>query len=239
VFQSFLEKASKPISDKGRYDLFYAITDHWPPYANQIKREALTRLVDSKYFAEVQKNPSLLHSPFAKISEDCGGDAGKEEVLQACVQDFVKKCRERLFEDSINRIGGISLAHESTKRYDYVSKYPTADCMRSNQRYQVVLNNTHALKGMNFVTDEVIFHAEEYQIDDSIKRNTPYWGIRGEDKSFCRALDVSGVIGYQVIRIVHSHKRLRNVFDRIGPSYIRSPSPDRPGCDDDDGMDCN
>ena len=99
--------------------------------------------------------------------------------------------------------------------------------MPSEQRYQVVLNNTCALKGKNFVTDEVIFHEEEYQINDKDKRNTPYWGIRGEDKSFNRALKVSGVIGYQVIRIVHSQEKLRNVFDRVGPSYIRSASPHR------------
>ena len=239
VFQSCLEKATKTMSEYDRNVLFDDIVSSWPLFARTTRYSARSLLLNDKHFYKVQKNPSLLHSPFANISEVCGGDADKEEVLKACEQEFVEKCRKRLFKGSLNRIGGISLAHESTKRYDYVSKYPTADYMRSSQRYQVVLNNTHALKGMNFVTDEVIFHAEEYQIDDSIKRNTPYWGIRGEDKAFCRALEVSGVIGYQVIRIVHSHKRLRNVFDRIGPSYIRSPSPDRPGCDDDDGMDCN
>ena len=45
-----------------------------------------------------------------------------------------------------------------------MSKYPTADYMQSEQRYQVVLNNSSALKGKNFVTDDVIFHEDEDQI---------------------------------------------------------------------------
>ena len=220
VFQTCQEKTVKELSADERDDLFDDVTSNWPSFAKKTKRRARTLLIDQNSFSEVQKNPSLLHSPFVNISMDCDGDPVKEEVMKTCEQEFVDTCRKRLFEDTVDHIAGISLAHESTKKYDYMSKYPTADYMRSDQRYQVVLNNTRALKGRNFVTDEIIFHEEEFQIYDKDKRNTPYWGIRGEDKSFCRALTVGGVIGYQVIRVVHSHKKMTNVFERVGPSYI-------------------
>ena len=241
VFQTCLEKTVKELSDDERGDLYEDVTSDWPRWAKKAKRIARTLLIDRSSFAEVQKNPSLLHSPFAHISDDCGGDADKEEILKACEQQFVDECRERLFKETVNHIAGVSLAHESTKRYDYMSKYPKADYMCSEQRYQVVLNNACALKGRNFVTDDMIFLDEEYQVYDKDKRNTPYWGIRNSDKSFCRALKVSGVIGYQVIRIVHTHKKLRNVFDRVGPSYFPSQSPHRSedGDEEDDDVDMN
>ena len=237
VFQTCLEKTVKELSDDERGDLYEAVTSEWPRWAKKARRIARTLLIDRSSFAEVQKNPSLLHSPFAHISDDCGGDTDKEEELKACEQQFVDECRERLFQETVNHIAGVSLAHESTKRYDYMSKYPKADYMCSEQRYQVVLNNACALKGRNFVTDDMIFLDEEYQVYDKDKRNSPHWGIRGSDKSFCRALKVSGVIGYQVIRIVHTHKKLRNVFDRVGPSYFASQSPHRSEDEDEEDGD--
>ena len=227
AFQTCLEKTVKELSPDERHDLFEDVTANWPRDAKKTRRSALSLLIDSNSFAEVQKNPGLLHTPFKNISEDCGGDAVNEEEMKACERDFVNDCRKRIFEDVINHIAGISLAHESTKGNDYMSKYPSADYMRSEQRHQVVLHNTCALKGRNFVSDEVIFHEEEFQICDQDKRNTPYWGIKGKEKSFCRALTVGGVIGYQVIRVIHSHKKLTNVVDRVGPSYLGSQSPYR------------
>lgn len=231
VFQTCLEKTLKELTDEERNVLLDDVTSNWPKFAKKTKYSARSRLLNDKYFAEVQKNPSLLHSPFSNITEDCGGDAAKEEVMKTLEWDFVDECRKRLFEDTVNHIAGISLAHESTRKCDYMSKYPTADYMRSDQRYQVVLNNTCALKKMNFVTDEVIFHGDEFQILDDDQRNTPCWGINGSDKSFCRALTVSGVIGYQVIRVIHSHKKLTNVFDRVEPSV--------PQDEDEEDMDAN
>ena len=227
VFQTCLEKTVKELSDDERDDLFDKVTRSWPQWAKKTFRLARKLFVNSSSFAEVQRNPALLHSPFARVSEDCHGDKQKEDKLRKCERDFVEVCRKRLYEESLNHIAGISLAHESTRRYDYMSKYPKADYMQSEQRYQIVLNNAWALKGRNFVTDEMIFLEEENQVRDRAKRNTPYWGVRGSDKSFCRALKVSGVIGYQVIRIVHSHKKLINVFDKVAPSYIGSQSPHR------------
>ena len=224
VFQTCLTKTVKELSDEERDDLFDDLACHSPHFAKKTQRRVRALLIDSQSFAEVQKNPALLHSPFANISEDCGGDVAKEEELKAFERYFVDECRKRLFDDTINHIAGVSLGHKSTQRYDYMSKYPKADYMLSDQRYQVVLNNSFALKGRNFVTDEVIFTDDELQISDRHLRNTPYWGIRGSDRSFCRALAVSGVIGYQVIRICHSHKKLVNVFNKVRPSYLSSSS---------------
>ena len=225
VFQTCLKKTVKDLSDDQRDDLLDEVTSSWPQWAKKTYRHARRLFIDSSSFAEVQRNPALLHFPAVLIAEDCGGDKQKEEVLRERERQFVETCRTRLYEESLNHIAGISLAHESTRRYDYMSKYPKADYMQSEQRYQIVLNNAWALKGRNFVTDEMIFREEENQVRDRTKRNTPRWGVRGSDKSFCRALKVSGVIGYQVIRIVHSHKKLINVFGKIAPSYIGSPSP--------------
>ena len=227
VFQTCLEKTLKELSHNERDDLFDVVTSSWPQWAKKTYRLARKLFINSSSFADVERNPALLHSPFAGVSEDCHGDKQKEEVLRECERQFVEVCRKRLYEESLNHIVGISLAHESTRRYDYMSKYPKADYMRSEQQYQIVLNNAWALKGRNFVTDEIIFLEEENQVRDRAKRKTPYWGVRGSDKSFCRALKVSGVIGFQVIRIVHSHKKLINVFDKVAPFYIGSQSPHR------------
>ena len=217
VFQTCLKKTVKELPDDEKFALLNELMRNCPDYGSKTKQSATFLLIDSKRFAEVLKNPGLLHSPFTHISEDCGGDHAKEKKMKAFEQEFVEKCRKVLFDDTINHIAGISIAHESTKRYDYMSKYPTADYMQSEQRYQVVLNNTSALKGKNFVTDDVIFYEDEDQIKDFSKRETPYWGIKGSGKSFIRALTVGGVIGYQVIRVVHSHKKLINAFARVEP----------------------
>ena len=227
VFQTCLQKTTKNLSPTEKFKLFTKVTKRWPDYLDDLKGTANSLLMDRNSFQEVQNNPSLLHQPFSSIPEGIGGDKEKEDAFKQYEEDFVEECKKSLFEDAINHIAGVSLAHISTRKADYVSKYPNADYMPSEQRYQVVLNNTCALKGKNFVTDGVIFDEEEDQVTKNDKRNTPYWGIRGEDKSFTRALTVSGVIGYQVIRINHSHKTLRNVFDRVGPSYIGSASPYR------------
>ena len=239
VFQTCLKKTVKELSDAERFALVTEMMQKCPEYGLKTKQSAMFLLADKELFAKVLKNPGLLHSPFTHITEDCGGDIAKEENMKAFEQGFVEKCRKLLFDDSINHIAGISIAHESTKKYDYMSKYPTADYMQSEQRYQVVLNNTSALKGMNFVTDDIIFHEDEDQVKDISKRNTPYWGVKGSDKSFCHALTVGGVIGYQVIRVVHSHKKLINVFDRVGPSYIGSQSPYRSEDEDEEDLDVN
>ncbi|KAJ7373649.1 hypothetical protein OS493_011258 [Desmophyllum pertusum] len=228
VWKTCLKKHVKEMTQDERDDLFDDVTRNWPSYAKKTKRSVSKLLVDDISFAKVQKNPGYLHSPFdTNILEDCGGDAAKEEEMKACEQKFIDECEKRIFQEDLNHIAGISIPHESSKRHDYMSKYPSADYMQSEQRFQVVLNNMCALKERNFVSDQIIFHDEEWQIKDINKRNTPYWGIRGSDKSFCRALTVGGVIGYQVIRVVHGHKRLINVFDRVGPSYIGSQSPHR------------
>ena len=218
VFQTCLEKTAKYLNDDERHDVYEDATRGWEQWTKRIKRSANTLLINDSSFLEVQRNPSLLHSPFVEAANVCGGDPVKEKKMIDYERQFVSECRKRLFEDTVNHIAGVSLAHESSRRYDYMSKYPKADYMCSEQRYQVVLHNAPALKGRNYVTDEVLFSDEEFQVNDESKRDSLYWGIRGSTKSFCHALKVSGVIGYQVIRIVHSHnKALRKVFTRTPP----------------------
>ncbi|XP_022793743.1 uncharacterized protein LOC111332633 isoform X1 [Stylophora pistillata] len=234
VFQTCQKKAVKALSKGERYKLFMETTKDWPDFASDAKMKASFLFLNDEDFSQLQRNPSLLHSPFVNILEYCGGDSAKEEEMKTREEEFVRECKKHLFEDSINHIAGVSLAHVSTKKYDYMSKHPTADYMVSEQRYQVVLHNSDALKEKNYVTDEIIFHPDEYQIKNIDRRNTPYWGVRGADKSFSRALTVGGTIGYQVIRVVHNHKKLVNVFDRVGPSYESSQSAY--GSEDEEGM---
>ena len=236
VFQTCLKKTVKELSVAQRFALVNEMK--FPDYASNTKGKAMHLLMDEGKFAKVLKNPGLLHSPFTHISENCGGDIAKEDEMKAFEQEFVEKCRKLLFDDTINHIAGISIANVLTKSCDYMSKYPEADYMQSEQRTRVVLNNTAALKGMNFVTDDIIFHENEDQVKDINKRNTPYWGVEGSEKSFCRALTVGGVIGYQVIRVVHHHKKLINP-DRVGPSYIGSQSPYRSKDEDEEDQDEN
>ena len=227
VFQDCLRKTTKNLSSQEKFEFFTKVTTGWPVYLDKLKGRAISLLMDQASFGEVQNNPNLLHLPFLSMPEEIRGDKEQEHEFKRYEDNFVEECTKSLFEDTINHIAGVSLAHISTRKCEYMSKYPNADYMPSEQRYQVILNNTCALKGKNFVTDEVIFDEEEDQVTEKDKRNTPYWGIRGVDKSFTRALKVSGVIGFQVIRINHSHKKLRNVLDQVGPSYTGSASPYR------------
>ena len=204
----------KDLTEDQRDDLFEDATKDWEPWAKQIKRSANKLLVDDGFFSRLQRDPNLLHSPFAEAAKACGGDPDKEKKLMDYERQFVAECRKRIFDDTVNHIAGVSLAHESSKRYDYMSKYPKADYMRSEQRYRVVLHNAPALKGRNYVGDEVLFSDEEFQVNDKGKRHSLYWGIKGSTKSFIHALKLSGVIGYQVIRVVHSHKKLADTFNR-------------------------
>ena len=214
VFQTCLEKAVKDLNDDQRVDLFDDATKDWEPWTKQIKRIANKLLVDDNSFYCLQRNPRLLHSPFAEAAKACGSDADKEKKLKDYESQFVAECRKRIFDDTVNHIAGVSLAHESSKRYDYMSKYPKADYMCSEKRYQVVLHNAPALKGTNYVADEVLFSDEEFQVNDINKRVSFYWGTKGSAKSFIHTLKLSGVIGYQVIGVVHSHKKLKDAFNR-------------------------
>lgn len=216
VFQTCLEKTKRNLSREERDDLLDDATSSWESWAKLARRIASALLIDDCSFSEVQKNPGLLHSPFANMAEVCGGDPEKEAKLRGYEREFVAKCRKCLFQDTVNHISHVSLAHLVNHGSEVMRRYPKADYMPSGSRSQVVLNNACALKGRNFVSDEVIFFDEEYQVIDEDKRNAPYWGIRGNNDSFHRALKVSGVIGYQVIRIVYKVKKLRNAFDRVG-----------------------
>ena len=231
VFQSCLKKAVKHLSRADRDDLYDEATEGWEKWAKQPLRDARRLLLVDHPFCELQKNPNLLHLPFANISQICGGDPDKEVKLMGYEREFVAQCRKKLFEDTMNHISGISLAHVRSKGSGLMSRYPKADYMRSEQLSQVVLNNGYALKGKNFVSDEVILLDEELQIYDEDKCNDPYWGIKGSEESFRRALLVSGVAGYRVIRIVYKDKKLRNAFDRPS-SYFTSQWFDRSQDDD-------
>lgn len=222
VFQTCVAKTAKKISDEERNELCEEVEVHRPTFAKKTWRSARQLLLDRTEFGKVQKNPALLRSPFKFFSDDCQGDPEKEQSLESYLQYFVDKCVEVLFEDTVYHIAGVSLGHRSTQRSDYTSRYSKAHYMCSEQRYQVVLNNSLALKGRNFVSDEVVFHDDEFQINNSRKRNNPFWGIRGEDKLFCQSLAVSGVTGYKVITVNHDHKKLINVFNKIRPSYLHS-----------------
>ena len=221
VFQSCLEKSVKQLSDKERDQLFIRTVEGWENWAKYSDAGGNVRkiLYNEESFSEVQKNPNLLNVPFINISEICGGDAVKEVTLKAYKREFVDTCRKWLFKDTINHISGVSLAHVTSKGSDLMSRYPNADYMRSEQLSQVVLNNGFALKGKNFVSDEVILFDGESQIFDEDKCSDPYWGIKGSEESFRRALLVSGVAGYRVIRIVYKDKKLRNAFDRPGSNF--------------------
>ena len=214
VFQGCLENSVKRLSDDEIERIFTSI-EVWEDWAKHGKPGSMARkiLYSEKSLSEVQRNRGLLHLPFADISEICKGDPDKEAKLKAYERKFVSTCKKVLFEDTINHISGVSLADVKSKGSDFMSRYPKADYMRSDTLSQVVLNNGDALKGKNFVSDEVILHDEELQIYDENKCNDPYWGIKGSETSFRRALLVSGVVGYRVIRIVYKCKKLRNAFD--------------------------
>ena len=215
VFQGCLKKSVKHLSDDEIDELFKNTVEVWDDWVKHSKPGKIARklLYNEKSLAEVQRNRSRLHLPFADISEICRGDRDKEAKLKAYEREFVAICKKWLFEDTINHIAGVSLADEKSKGSDFMSRYPKADYMRSETLSQVVLNNGDALKAKNFVSDEVILHDEELQIYDEEKCNDPYWGIKGSETSFRRALLVSGVVGYRVIRVVYKCKKLRNAFD--------------------------
>ena len=133
VFQTCLGKAVKALNEDQRDDLSEDATKDWEPWAKQIKRSANRLLVNDASFSRLQRDPNLLHSPFAEAAKACGGDPDKEKKLMDYERQFVAECRKRIFDDTVNHIAGVSLAHETSKRYDYMSKYPNADYMCSEQ----------------------------------------------------------------------------------------------------------
>ena len=229
VFHHCRQTTFKQPSQDAMDDLRDQTQALWPDRAkkSQTFREA-RRLLSDDNIKKVRDSPGLLHSPFTteNISKDCeGGNIGSDE-LSEIEKKFVESCRSLLFSEEVNRIAGVSIAHKASQRFDIIGVHPSAHFMPSKQRYQVVLHNTCALKEVNYVTDDMIFHEDENQVGDPNCRNTPYWGIRHSDKSFCRALEVKGVTGFQVICVNHEHEKdLINVFQRIGHSYEDSNSP--------------
>ena len=229
VFHHCRQTTFKQPSQDAMDDLRDQTQALWPDQAktSQTFREA-RRLLSDDTIKKVRDSPGLLHSPFTteNISKDCeGGNIGSDE-LSEIEKKFVESCRSLLFSEEVNRIAGVSIAHKASQRFDIIGVHPSAHFMPSKQRYQVVLHNTCALKEVNYVTDDMIFHEGENQVKDPNCRNTPYWGIRHSDKSFCRALEVKGVTGFQVICVNHEHEKdLINVFQRIGHSYEDSNSP--------------
>ena len=133
VFQTCLEKTVRDLKEGERADLFEDATGDWEQWAKQIKRRANKLLVEDGSFSHLQRNPGLLHSPFDEAAKACGDDPGKEEKLIDYERQFVVECRKRIFDDTLNHIVGVSLAHESSKHYDYMSKYPNLiTCAVSN-----------------------------------------------------------------------------------------------------------
>ena len=224
VFQTCLKTTVKELSVVEVLNALEEVTSNWPSFAQEMKANAYQLLLDKNRLDEVQKNPNLLHEPFSNIPEACGGDSQNEAQMKAFERAFVNKCKELLFKDTVNHIASVSIAHEKTKKSDFVSKYPKAHYLRSEQRSRVVLNNAYALKGRNFVTDEMIFIEEEFQVRDEEKCCTPHWGIRDSDRSFSSALTVGGVINYQAIQVFYTQKKLRSVFDRVSTSFVPSQS---------------
>ena len=165
--------------------------------------------MDGNPFSELQKNPNLLHSLFANISEICAGDPDKEVKFMGYECEFVATCRKKLFEDTINHISGISLTHVRSKGSDLMSRYPNADYMRSELLSQVVLNNGYALKGKNFVSDEAISLDEELQISYTLKTST--MTLTGTQKEAAKNLSVvrsSSVVWLAIVCFkLHTRKR--------------------------------
>lgn len=230
VFQHCRQPALKQLSAADLNNLVDDVLDQWPDWAkkSRSRREARSRLLDEAKLQKLRDSPGLLHSPFTDeiISEDCGENDERKEQLKVVERKFVEECRNRLFEDALNHIAGVSLAHKSTGKSDYMGNYPSAHFMPSTQRYQVVLHNAPALRGRNYVSDEMIFLEQENQITEKARHNTGYWGIKHFDKSFSRALEVSGIFGYQVICINHIHKNgLVSAYEAISSSYEDSMSP--------------
>ena len=65
VFQTCLKKTVKELSEEERFALVTEMMAKCPAYGQSV----MFLLADRERFAEVQKNPGLLHSPFTHISK--------------------------------------------------------------------------------------------------------------------------------------------------------------------------
>ena len=229
VFQHCRAKAVNDL-DETRRDIMAdeVVDDKFPRWTKATRWAARKLLLDNGKFEEVLRNPSLLHSPFsdANVRADCGDEKEKEMELRQTETVFVEDCKLQLYESAFLKVAGVSIAHQKGRRSDYVSKLTMVNYRRSEQRYQMVLNNTDALKGHSFVQDHIVLKKdEEYTVEDKEKRNTPFWGCKRSDKSFSRALAFYGVSGYQVVCFDHEEMKLQNIFGRIGESWRYSQEP--------------
>lgn len=214
VFQNCQEKTLEPLTQDEQDKLFGMIDNdlEWPKEATRTKRTASQLFSSNEKIAAVQRNPRLLNTPFSdeNIAKDCKGDASLSATLNALKSTFEEKCKRYLFGNSSTCVGGVSLGHVSTRKYDYMIKFPTSHFKRSDQGYKMVLLNSDALKWMNFVSDDMIF-------DDEKASDYPGKGIKNIEKSFNQALAVNGVSNFQVICFTHDHKKLASAFDKNGP----------------------
>lgn len=214
VFQNCQEKTLEPLTLDEQDKLFDMIDNdlEWPKEAKRTKRSASQLFSSDEKIAAVQRNPRLLNTPFSdeNIAKDCKGDASLSATLNALKSTFEEKCKRYLFGNISACVGGISLGHVSTRKYDYMIKFPTSHFKRSDQGYKMVLLNSDALKWMNFVSDDMIF-------DDEKASDYPGKGIKNIEKSFNQALAVNGVSNFQVICFTHDHKKLASAFGKNGP----------------------
>lgn len=220
AFHQRRQEVLKPLSCEDVEKLADELEESWPSFASKSRHKARRLLYNDNELEKVKKNPGLLHSPFTSeiISEDCGSVEDTEK-LRKFEKEFVAKCRDLIFQSSADRIAGVSLSHLTTRKADIMGSFPSAhfrplkQVSQVNQMNQVVLFNASALQGINYVSDEVIFSDEENQISNKEKSTKPYWGVKNSEKFFGSALQVNGIIGFQVICVNHVHeKRLKDVF---------------------------
>ncbi|XP_078346173.1 uncharacterized protein LOC144631588 [Oculina patagonica] len=205
VFQTCHEKTLRPVFKEKQDEMCDTIIKEWPEQAKRTRTKALGLCSSDEIIAAIQKNPWRLmeFSPFKEdnMVVDCQKDASMRATLNALKPKFEDQFKSFLFGDASKYVGSISLGHVSTRKYDYTTKFPTSHFKRTDQGYKMVLLNSDALKGKNFVSDDMIFDDQELGASD-------YPGIKNIEKSFSQALAFNGVSNFQVICFTHDEKKL-------------------------------
>ena len=235
IFKDCLEKTVNHFSGDERQDLVTDLVDglfpDWTTKKVKTKsRRQARQLFEESSLPRVLRNHALLKTPFSEenLKVDCAGDQKRKDEMRGVEEQFITLGKKRLQKDTFKRFAGVAIGHAAGRRYDYVAKMAGMHYRRSDARYQMVLHNMEALKGFNYVQDEVVLNKTEGTVLNQNNHSIPHLGCYGEENSFCQALSFFGIFGYQVIPIVYTHKTLKGAVGlRRAPRTVAVEDADK------------
>lgn len=170
-------------------------------------------MIDVKMHDRMLNNISCLNGEFSEemMKKDCLGDPTKERKWLQAKTKCIDELKRYLLKDSFQRIAGVSVGHTGGPGFSFHCSsffkgvHYRRDTSRRFKHYKMVLHNTEALKGFNYLPDS-IFQESSNQIGD-VQSGYPR-EIRWQE-SLLQALDFYGVYSFETLAIYLENKSHR------------------------------